>query len=90
MKSHINARFRHAFRELPEDIRQQARDAYKQFLQDPYYPKIRVSLQTPHPRILRMLPLSHASGGEGQKRDWNISIFSSQTRLSFKLLNFPH
>lgn len=40
MKSQINARFRKAFRELSEEIRQQARDAYRQFLEDPYYPSL--------------------------------------------------
>ena len=41
MNSHTSARFRKAYRELPLEVRQQAREAYKQFLQDPFYPSLR-------------------------------------------------
>jgi hypothetical protein len=37
MKSHINANFRKSFRLLPEQVREQAREAYKQFARDPYH-----------------------------------------------------
>lgn len=40
MKSHINERFRKSFRELPLQIRQQAREAYQQFIEDPHYPSL--------------------------------------------------
>ncbi|MBI1259907.1 MAG: hypothetical protein GC204_20765 [Chloroflexi bacterium] len=40
MISHISARFRKAFQELPQDVRQQAREAYQQFARDPYYPSL--------------------------------------------------
>lgn len=40
MKSHINSNFRRSFRLLPEMVRQQAREAYKQFVRDPYYPSL--------------------------------------------------
>ena len=41
MNSHITARFRKAFAELPADIRKQARQAYKLFLENPHHPSLR-------------------------------------------------
>ena len=41
MISHTNERFRKAFVELPKEIQQQAKDAYKQFKKDPFYPSLR-------------------------------------------------
>ncbi len=40
MNSHINAHFRRSFRALPEQIREQARAAYKLFARDPYHPSL--------------------------------------------------
>ena len=37
MISHTSERFRKLFSELPKNIRKQAREAYKQFIKDPYY-----------------------------------------------------
>lgn len=37
MKSHINPDFRKAYRDLSEDIRKQARKAYKLFKDNPYH-----------------------------------------------------
>jgi hypothetical protein len=41
VKSHTTARFRKAFQQLPEQVRQQAREAYKLFKQNPYHPSLR-------------------------------------------------
>ncbi len=40
MISHTTARFRKAFADLPSKIQRQAKDAYKQFKQDPFYPSL--------------------------------------------------
>jgi hypothetical protein len=40
VKSHTTARFRKAFQQLPEHVRQQAREAYKLFTQNPYHPSL--------------------------------------------------
>jgi hypothetical protein len=39
--SHITPGFRKAFRALPPAVRQQAREAYRRFQQDPYHPGLR-------------------------------------------------
>lgn len=41
MKSHTTERFRKMFRQLPEQTRRQAREAYKFFKQNPYHPSLR-------------------------------------------------
>ena len=41
MNSHITARFREAFAELPADVRKQARQAYRLFIEDPHHPSLR-------------------------------------------------
>lgn len=41
MKSYTTKRFRKAFEQLPEDVRKQARKAYKLFIQNPYHPSLR-------------------------------------------------
>ena len=41
MKSRTTARFRKAYTELPEEVQQQARDAYRQFKQDHWHPSLR-------------------------------------------------
>ena len=40
MKSHTTERFRKAFERLPEQVRRQAREAYKLFAQNPYHPSL--------------------------------------------------
>lgn len=40
MKSHTTERFRKAFQRLPPHIQRQARQAYKRFKQNPYYPSL--------------------------------------------------
>ncbi len=42
MISHTTERFRKAFAELPKKTQQQAKDAYKQFKKDPFYPSLRL------------------------------------------------
>lgn len=41
MISHTTDRFRKAFAELPKEVQYQAKDAYKQFKQNPFYPSLR-------------------------------------------------
>ncbi len=41
MISYTTERFRKAFASLPKDIQQQAKDAYKEFKRDPFYPSLR-------------------------------------------------
>lgn len=41
MNSHITARFREAFAELPADVRKQARQAYRLFIENPHHPSLR-------------------------------------------------
>ncbi len=41
MISHTTDRFRKAFAELPKEVRHQAKEAYKQFQSDPFYPSLR-------------------------------------------------
>lgn len=38
MKSFTTERFRKLYRKLPKDIRNQAREAYKRFMDDPQHP----------------------------------------------------
>ena len=47
MNSHITARFREAFTELPADVRKQARQAYRLFIENPHHPSLR--FKTIHP-----------------------------------------
>ncbi|RMF77408.1 MAG: hypothetical protein D6737_17765 [Chloroflexi bacterium] len=41
MKSRTTARFRRRFKTLPPQVQQQAREAYKRFINDPYHPGLR-------------------------------------------------
>ena len=41
MKSRTTERFRKAFAPIPAQVQRQAREAYKLFLQKPYYPSLR-------------------------------------------------
>lgn len=41
MNSHITAEFRKAFAELPADVRKQARQAYRLFMENPQHPSLR-------------------------------------------------
>ena len=48
MISRTNASFQKLFERLPADVRRQARQAYRIFLQDPYHPGLR--FKPVHPR----------------------------------------
>ena len=41
MKSRTTAKFRKAFSSLPDSVQKQARQAYRQFQQDPAHPSLR-------------------------------------------------
>ena len=41
MISHTTKRFREVFKQLPEHIQRQAKEAYKLFKQDPFHPSLR-------------------------------------------------
>jgi mRNA-degrading endonuclease RelE of RelBE toxin-antitoxin system len=40
MKSFTNERFRKLYRALPEDVRKQAREAYRKFMANPQHPSL--------------------------------------------------
>lgn len=48
MISHTTTRFRKTFAELPEEIRRQAKEAYKLFKRNPYHSSLR--FKQVHPR----------------------------------------
>jgi hypothetical protein len=48
VKSRTTAQFRYLFANLPQQVQQQAREAYKQFKQDPWHPGLR--FKQVHPR----------------------------------------
>jgi hypothetical protein len=48
VKSRTTAQFRKAFAGLPEQVQEQAREAYRQFKQDPSHPSLR--FKKVHPR----------------------------------------
>jgi mRNA-degrading endonuclease RelE of RelBE toxin-antitoxin system len=41
VKSRITAQFRKAFANLPKQVQEQTRQAYRQFIQDPRHPSLR-------------------------------------------------
>jgi len=41
MNSHITNKFREAFAELPADVQNQARQAYRLFIENPHHPSLR-------------------------------------------------
>ena len=41
MRSHVTARFRKCFGELPGPVQERARKAYRQFLENPSHPSLR-------------------------------------------------
>jgi len=49
MKSRTTARFRQAFANLPQQVQQQTREAYRQFQQDPSHPSLR--FKKVHPEL---------------------------------------
>jgi mRNA-degrading endonuclease RelE of RelBE toxin-antitoxin system len=49
VKSRITAQFRQAFADLPEQIQEQTREAYRLFKQDPNYPSLR--FKKVHPEL---------------------------------------
>ena len=51
MTSHVNARFRTQFANLPERIHQQARRAYRQFKSNPSHPGLEFKKLPPHQDI---------------------------------------
>lgn len=48
MKSRTTVQFRDLFANLPQQVQQQAREAYQQFKQDPWHPSLR--FKQVHPR----------------------------------------
>jgi hypothetical protein len=40
MNSHVTEKFRKAFAELPADVQNQARQAYRLFVENPYHPSL--------------------------------------------------
>ncbi|WP_334949830.1 hypothetical protein [Nostoc sp.] len=46
MKSRITAQFRQGFADLPEQVQEQTRQAYRLFKQDPSHPSLRFNKST--------------------------------------------
>ncbi len=44
MKSRRNAKFRKAFNDLPESVKEQTRKAYRQFKENPFHPGLQFKL----------------------------------------------
>ncbi len=61
MKSRTTGKFRKAFAELPESVREQAREAYRKFMRDPWHPSLR--FKPVHSR----LPVYSARVGKGYR-----------------------
>ncbi|WP_071188580.1 hypothetical protein [Trichormus sp. NMC-1] len=49
MKSRTNAQFRNLYAELPQQVQQQARAAYRQFKEDIWHPSLR--FKSVHPNL---------------------------------------
>ncbi|MFP4104341.1 type II toxin-antitoxin system RelE family toxin [Coleofasciculus sp.] len=49
MKPRTTAQFRKAFADLPKQVQEQARTAYRQFQQDPWHPSLR--FKQVHPKL---------------------------------------
>jgi hypothetical protein len=49
VKSQTTAQFRQLFAELPEQVQEQTRNAYRQFKKDPSYPSLR--FKKVHPQL---------------------------------------
>ncbi|MHC5610791.1 MAG: hypothetical protein ACYTXA_07180 [Nostoc sp.] len=56
MKSRTTAQFRNLFVNLPQQVQQQAREAYQQFKQDPWHPSLR--FKQVHPRAFDLIAKS--------------------------------
>lgn len=51
MKSQITPEFRKLLRDLPKDIRKQARDSYQLFKDNPYHPSLQFKQVNPRKRL---------------------------------------
>ena len=71
MKSIRNSRFRKAFGSLPARVQDQAREAYKQFKQNPYQPNLHFKQVHPSKPVysVRINDDYRAVGGPQQGRD---------------------
>lgn len=49
MKSRTTSKFRKMFADLPEQVQEQAREAYRQFKEDPNYPSLK--FKKVHPQL---------------------------------------
>ncbi|MDK1080210.1 MAG: hypothetical protein QGD88_01915 [Anaerolineae bacterium] len=73
MNSRITDNFRKAFSGLPNDVRKQARQAYRRFLKDPNYPGLRFkSIHSTRPIYSVRIGLSYRAIGvrEGNEIIW--------------------
>ena len=73
MTSRITRRFRRAFAELPDDVKEQARDAYRLFRGNPYHPSLRFKQVHPIAPIYSVrIGLGYRAVGirEGDTIDW--------------------
>ena len=73
MKSHTTARFRKALAAAPLSVRQQARDAYRLFKQNPQHPSLRFKrVHATHPVYAARITLDYRAVGilDGDEIVW--------------------
>lgn len=70
MRSRTTARFRKALADLPEQVQEQARAAYRQFLRDPRHPGLRLKqIHSTLPIYSARVGLHYRAVGERQEDD---------------------
>ena len=70
MKSHITAKFRKAFTELPVDVRKQARQAYRLFIENPRHPSLRFkSIHSTRPIYSVRIGINYRAVGIWEEHD---------------------
>jgi mRNA-degrading endonuclease RelE of RelBE toxin-antitoxin system len=73
MNSHTTDAFRKAFSKLPADVRKQARQAYRLFIENPYHPSLRFkSIHPTRPIYSVRIGLNYRAVGvrDGQDVIW--------------------
>ncbi len=85
MISHINARFRRQFAQLPNRIQEQSRRAYRQFKSDPVHPSLEFKKLPPHVDIWS-LRINNNYRAVGQREGETIIWFFIGTHAEYDAL----
>ena len=85
MTSHVNARFRGDFAQLPTRIQQQARRAYRLFKTDPSHPSLEFKKLPPHQDIWSVR-ISDTYRAVGQRQGESIVWFFIGTHAEYEAL----